>query len=150
MKKPLIWEKVGHPKLTYCPRCRTPLKEEVGLGSPGMGYPYRSSYEMVAFGQKGNRGVPQDRNVRDVLRFPKVKHKDAYPTEKPIDLLQVMIKQSTLPGDIVLDPFAGSGSTLMAAQRSGRKSLGFDISRDAIDHYHKSNAIFQLSVPWII
>jgi site-specific DNA-methyltransferase (adenine-specific) len=115
-----------------------------------MGYPYRSSYEMIAYGQKGNRGVPQDRNVRDVLRFPKVKHKDAYPTEKPVELLQVMINQSTSPGDIVLDPFAGSGSTLMAAQRLGRKSLGFDISRDAIDHYHRSNAIFQLSVPWII
>jgi site-specific DNA-methyltransferase (adenine-specific) len=48
-------------------------------------------------------------------------------TEKPVPLLQKLIRASSQPGDVVLDPFMGSGSTLEAAKRLGRRSIGIDI-----------------------
>ena len=54
-----------------------------------------------------------------------------YPTQKPIKLLERIIKCSSNEDDIVLDPFAGSGTTLEAAYNLDRKYIGFDISQDA-------------------
>lgn len=51
----------------------------------------------------------------------------AHPTEKPVELMEHYILNSTQPGDIVLDPFAGSGSTLIAAQKNGRRWIGCEI-----------------------
>ena len=50
-----------------------------------------------------------------------------HPTQKPIELLETLIKIFTDPGDVVIDPVAGSGSTLVAAENTGRKSYGFEI-----------------------
>jgi site-specific DNA-methyltransferase (adenine-specific) len=50
-----------------------------------------------------------------------------HPTQKPIRLMQALIELTTKPDQIVLDPFAGSGSTLVAAQRLGRKYIGFEL-----------------------
>ncbi|MDY2936942.1 MAG: site-specific DNA-methyltransferase, partial [Fusicatenibacter sp.] len=55
-----------------------------------------------------------------------------YPTQKPIILLEQIIKLVTKEGDIVVDPFAGSGTTLVAAKMLNRKYFGMDISRDAV------------------
>ena len=55
-----------------------------------------------------------------------------YPTQKPIALLSRFISAATLPGDLVLDPTCGSGTTLVAATRLDRRSLGIDASADAI------------------
>ena len=143
-KKPLIWKKVGHAKTVHCPQCGVHVTDQRGPGSPGTGYPYRSVYEMVYFAEKGKRKSPEDKGVRDVLEAPRIKHKAAYPTEKPIEILQVMIKQSTKKGDLVVDPFAGSGATLQAAMRLGRKAIGFDLSEKAIDHYKRNNTIIDM------
>jgi site-specific DNA-methyltransferase (adenine-specific) len=99
-----------------------------GLGSPGMGYPFRSSYEMIYFAQKGRRKPPEDKSVRDVLRFPRLKGKTLWPTQKPVALLEVLIRLSSNLDDLVVDPFAGSGATLRAAKNLGRRCLGFDIN----------------------
>lgn len=56
-----------------------------------------------------------------------------YPTQKPLALLERIIKSSTNPGDVVLDPFCGCGTTVDAAQRLGRKWIGIDITHLAID-----------------
>jgi len=50
-----------------------------------------------------------------------------HPTQKPVKLLETLIKTFTDPGDVVIDPVAGSGTTLMAADNLGRKSYGFEI-----------------------
>lgn len=50
-----------------------------------------------------------------------------HPTEKPVDLLAQMVKASTQPGDPVLDPFIGSGSTCVAAKENDRQFIGFEI-----------------------
>ncbi len=64
----------------------------------------------------------------DIWTFPSVKtYKGKHPAEKPVEMLEHCIKSTTFPHDIVLDCFAGSGSTLIAALRSGRKSIGIEI-----------------------
>jgi len=55
-----------------------------------------------------------------------------YPTQKPIRLLSRLIEAATLPGDLVLDPCCGSGTTLVAACNLGRRAIGIDRSADAI------------------
>jgi site-specific DNA-methyltransferase (adenine-specific) len=135
-KKPLIWEKVGKKMPVKCPNCRVQVTHIQGRGSPGMGYPFRSQYEMVYFAQKGKRKPPENKSVRDVLRFQRLKGNDLWPTEKPVPLLELLIKQSSNPGDLVLDPFAGSGSTLVAAAKLGRQYLGFDESIAGQEYFH--------------
>ena len=63
---------------------------------------------------------------------PKAKERVGYPTQKPIILLEQIIKLVTDEGDLVLDPFVGSGTTLVAAKMLNRNYLGFDISEDAV------------------
>lgn len=53
-----------------------------------------------------------------------------HPTQKPVKLLQKLIGIFTDPGDVVIDPVAGSGTTLIAALKSGRKAYGFEIKKD--------------------
>ena len=55
-----------------------------------------------------------------------------YPTQKPIELLEIIIKASSNPGDIVLDFFCGSGTALVAAEQLGRHWIGVDLSPEAI------------------
>lgn len=67
-------------------------------------------------------------NVMDWVpdrRTPKV-----HPTQKPVPLLERLIDLFTDPGDVVIDPCAGSGSTLIAAENLGRKAYGFEIKKE--------------------
>ena len=57
-----------------------------------------------------------------------------HPTQKPVQLLQRLIALFTDPGEVVIDPCCGSGSTVIAAARSGRTGYGFEIKKD----FHKS------------
>jgi len=86
---------------------------------------------------KEKKGVP----ISDVWSIPylnpKASERTGYPTQKPILLLEQIIKISTNEGDIVLDPFCGSGTTLVAAKLLERKYIGIDISEDAIKLTHK-------------
>ena len=65
----------------------------------------------------------------DIWNFPTVPpYPGKHPCEKPQDMLQHMIQCSTREGDTILDPFAGSGSTLIAAKALGRKSVGIEMN----------------------
>lgn len=64
---------------------------------------------------------------------PKANERVGYPTQKPIILLERIIQLATDKGDVVLDPFCGSGTTLVAATLLNRKYIGIDISQDAIE-----------------
>ena len=140
MKKSLIWHKVGKEEDVMCPTCGTHVLTRNKPGAPGMGYPYRSQYEMILLAEKGKRKPPENRGVRNVLPFPYLKGKSYYPTQKPVELLEVLIRQSSFEGDLVVDPFAGSGSTGIAAIRNGRNFLGFDVEQKAIDFFNSSLA----------
>ena len=56
-----------------------------------------------------------------------------YPTQKPVKLLERIVQLSSNVGDLVFDPFCGSGTTLLAAVKHGRSALGTDISDEAIN-----------------
>ena len=97
----------------------------------GMGYHYRNQTERVAFFEKGKRKL-NSMSIPDILRF-KFK-RDGYPTEKPEALFKLLIEQSTNEGEVVADPFFGSGNSLLAALESDRIALGNDLSDDAHDY----------------
>ncbi len=81
--------------------------------------------------KKGKRKLA-NLSIPDVLEFKRVYR--GYPTEKPVPLLETLIEQSSVAGDVVADPFFGSGSTLVAAQRLQRQVWGNDISDAAHQH----------------
>lgn len=65
---------------------------------------------------------------RDVVKYARPANAGRiHPTQKPVDLLAMLIGQYTQPGELVLDPFAGSGSTLKAAQLTGRRAIGIEL-----------------------
>jgi len=64
---------------------------------------------------------------------PREKAKGKHPTQKPLKLLERILLASTNEGDVVLDPFNGSGSTGIAALRLGRKYIGIEISQEYLD-----------------
>ena len=89
------------------------------------------SGQVVSNGAK--RGVPLN-DVWDIPYLnPKARERTGYPTQKPLLLLEHIIEIATREGDVVLDPFCGSGTTLLAAELLGRKAIGIDISADAIE-----------------
>ncbi len=63
---------------------------------------------------------------------PTARERAGYPTQKPLALLERIIALASQPGDWVLDPFCGSGTALVAAQRMGRHWIGIDLNPDAI------------------
>ena len=82
---------------------------------------------------KAKKGVPLS-NVWNIPYLnPKAKERVGYPTQKPLVLLERIIRLGSDPGDVILDPFCGSGTTLVAAKLLDREYIGFDISADAID-----------------
>ena len=95
----------------------------------GMGYHYRARYEFILFFEKGKRRL-QDLGVPDVLTVPRIR--GGYPAEKPPEVAEVLIRQSTEPGEVVADPFMGSGSVGVAALRLGRRFLGTDLNAEAV------------------
>ncbi|MGB0453192.1 MAG: DNA-methyltransferase, partial [Bacteriovoracaceae bacterium] len=64
---------------------------------------------------------------------PKAKERVGYPTQKPILLLEKIIELASDEGDVVMDPFCGSGTTMVAAKLLNRKFIGMDVSKDAIE-----------------
>jgi site-specific DNA-methyltransferase (adenine-specific) len=96
----------------------------------GMGYHYRALYECVLFFEKGKRKLA-DLGIADVIDAKRVIN--GYPAEKPPAVSEVLIAQSSLPGELVIDPFCGSGSVGVAAARHGRDFAGNDLCAEAID-----------------
>lgn len=81
---------------------------------------------------RAKRGVPFSDVWSIPFLNPKAKERVGYPTQKPILLLERIIEISTDEGDCVLDPFCGSGTTLVAAKLLGRDYIGIDISAEAM------------------
>jgi site-specific DNA-methyltransferase (adenine-specific) len=107
--KPLIWDKK----------------------SIGMGYHYRARYEFVLFFEKGKRRL-RDLARADIISVPRTRN--GYPTEKPVELAEVLVRQSATAGQLVVDPFMGSGSFGVAAVRAGCSFWGNDIAEQSLAH----------------
>jgi len=97
----------------------------------------KSIYARDESGQILNDGHKNGVPVSDVWDIPylnpKARERVGYPTQKPILLLERVMSLVTLPGDLVFDPFAGSGTTLVAADLLGRNSIGVDLSASAVE-----------------
>lgn len=100
-------------------------KRSIGIG-PWQTEGFQCVYEMFIFATKGQKGLL--RPVADRLEAKRVPtSKRLHAAQKPLKLLQQLIDISTIPGDMVLDPFAGSGSTLRAASLTKRRAIGFEL-----------------------
>ncbi|MBU0758232.1 MAG: site-specific DNA-methyltransferase [Nanoarchaeota archaeon] len=79
----------------------------------------------------------QGKQMRSVWSIPltplEEKKNGRHPTQKPLELLNRIIASSTNEGDLVLDPFNGSGTTGVAANRLGRKYIGIDKEKEYLD-----------------
>jgi len=87
-------------------------------------------------GQKG-RAIPKGKTPDDVFALPSLnamaKERTGYPTQKPLQLLQYLVRAASNAGDVVLDPFCGCATTLIAAEIEGRRWIGIDISPKAME-----------------
>ncbi len=106
-------------------------------GNPGMGdvrANWSFSYECILYAKKGRRPIPNRRS--SIIHVERVNNKrHVHPTQKPVPLLEILLNMSTNPGDLVVDPFAGSGSTIQAARNLGRNAIGIEA-----DEVHFNNA----------
>ena len=102
-------------------------KDRGGPGDTQM--EYAKDYEVLLYGAQGRRPITGRRDGAVIRGYPPVGHQRLHPTEKPVDLLAYFIAKHCPPGGLVLDPFAGSGSTLLAAQRLGRRAVGVEIDQ---------------------
>jgi len=84
---------------------------------------------------------PNGKNPTDVWQFPKVTsgtnraspERTPHPAQFPVAVIERIIKACSNPGDVILDPFMGSGSTAEAALRCGRLAVGFEVSGEYVD-----------------
>ena len=83
---------------------------------------YQRQYEPILYGwpEGAERHWCGDRDQGDVWQIKKPQKNDLHPTMKPVELVERALRNSSRPGDVVLDPFGGSGTTLIAAEKSGR------------------------------
>jgi site-specific DNA-methyltransferase (adenine-specific) len=100
------------------------VKDQHTAGDLGGDYANRTEY--LLFGHKGRRLLSGHRDA-NVLFFKRSGRRRVHPTEKPEDLLRYLIEKSSAPGELVLDPFAGSGTTCRAAKDFRRRYLGIEI-----------------------
>jgi len=94
---------------------------------------YHWKHEPCLYGWKDGSSHlwASDRKQSTVLTFDKTKHNDLHPTMKPVNLIEYQILNNTKGDDIVLDLFLGSGTTLIAAEKNGRKCYGMELD----EHY---------------
>jgi DNA modification methylase len=96
---------------------------------------YQRQYEPILYGwpEGATRHWCGDRDQGDVWPFNKPRVNDLHPTMKPVELVERAIRNSSRPGDIVLDPFGGSGTTLIAAEKSGRQARLIELDPKYVD-----------------
>lgn len=97
-----------------------------------MGRAFMSQFEYILFFRKGEFKQVSDCGISDILSIPNIKPKDRYgknlhDTSKPISLMEVLIRQSSGIGELVLDPFSGIGTTALACIYTNRKFVGMEL-----------------------
>ena len=96
---------------------------------------YQRQYEPILYGwpEGKQRHWCGDRDQGDVWNIKKPQKNDLHPTMKPVELVERAIRNSSRPGDTVLDPFGGSGTTLIAAEKSGRIARLIELDPKYVD-----------------
>jgi len=87
-------------------------------------------YGLILYRDKLPKFNNHGKMVFNAMEWPRdTESEKIHPTQKPVQLLQRLISLFTDPGDVVIDPCCGSGSTIIAAHRSGRRGYGFEIKK---------------------
>jgi len=96
---------------------------------------YQRQYEPILYGWKegGEHFWCGARDQGDVWFLAKPQVNDLHPTMKPVELIERAVLNSSRPADVVLDPFGGSGSTLMACQRTARRARLVELEPRYVD-----------------
>ena len=110
-------------------------------GAHTLKYPSHPQAPTSQYGSGANRAAwtphPLGAKPKDVIDIPTtcngMGEKTPHPTQKPEELVRKFVLASSSPGDVVLDPFSGSGTTLVAAEQLGRRWLGCDLNADYND-----------------
>lgn len=92
----------------------------------GMGYSWRRMHEWIAYCPRPAHEL-RDQGLGDILRCPTPDDK-CHPTEKPTGAIVPILRNSSDPRAVVLDPFAGSGAVLVAAKSMDRRAIGIELS----------------------
>lgn len=144
---PIIWHKIANASL-----------EAEGNGAPFMGKPYepngviKNDIEFILMQRKPGGYRAPDLTTRILSVIPEASHREwfqqiwtgvtgastrQHPAPYPVELASRLIRMFSFVGDVVLDPFLGSGTTTLAAAMCGRSSLGYEIDNHYLDHAHK-------------
>lgn len=104
-------------------------------GNKIMGQFYMSQFEYILFFRKGAGKKINNCGTSDILSIPNIKQKkfdgsNYHDTEKPVELMKILIENSSQVGDIVLEPFMGIGATCVAAHQCGRRFIGCELDKD--------------------
>ena len=93
---------------------------------------WRNGYELCLYVTKGvpkTFNFQEQREMRDSYIYLNTRRETQHPTEKPLEFIKRLVRVSSNPGDLVLDPFMGSGTTAVACKQLGRQFLGFERDR---------------------
>ena len=93
---------------------------------------YLSLYELIAYGWFGKHRMERSK-AKNVIYHPRPTRSRLHPTQKPVGLLRKIIPNSTKVGDVVYDPFLGSGSTAVACEHLGRKCIGIELDEAYVE-----------------
>lgn len=92
---------------------------------------YAPKHEFILYGHKGRR-LRDGFRYADIIKANRTNNK-LHPTQKPVDLLEIFIKQSTDKNDVVFDGFMGSGSTGVACANTNRRFIGIELDNNYFD-----------------
>ena len=113
------------------------VKDRFALGHSDFHYRHEDIYFGYTPGQgrrgRGGAGWYGDSAQDSVLEFPRPSRSDVHPTMKPVALITYCLQQSSIPGHTVLDPFGGSGSTLIACHQTGRTARLMELDPQYVD-----------------
>jgi len=88
-------------------------------------------YELIAYGWFGKHKMERSKS-KNMIYYPRPNKSKLHPTQKPVGLLRRIIPDSTKVGDVVYDPFLGSGSTAVACEHLGRKCIGIELDESYV------------------
>ena len=125
VKSVIVWDKKAH-----------------GMGDLKGSFAPR--YEVIIFAAKGRFELPGKR-PDDLIACAKVGNQSlTHPNEKPVELLEQLIEATTTPDALILDPFAGSGTTVLAAVLEGYSATGIEVT-DAYAALSKERIVRELA-----
>lgn len=96
-------------------------------------YRYQPRYQPIFFAGKGKRKLKMGTPNGNVLEFQSIPiGQRKHPAEAPVELFKFLIDQSSLPGETILDPFAGSGNSMVAAKEMGRRGIAIEVMEEYV------------------